>query len=104
MEQLSRKFNTVVAQNRALTKQIIQEKEARRKFELEVLQTQITPHFLYNTLNSIIRMIGVGKNEEVITTLTSLSKLFRISLSSGKMVITVQEELEHIRHYLILQK
>jgi two-component system sensor histidine kinase YesM len=104
VEQLSRRFNTMVARIRALMAQIIQEQEAKRKYELEVLQAQINPHFLYNTLNSVVRMVGVGKNEDVIQTITSLSKLFRISLSSGKMIITVQDELEHIRNYLILQK
>jgi two-component system sensor histidine kinase YesM len=69
-----------------------------------VLQAQINPHFLYNTLNSVVRMAGSGKNEEVVTTITSLSKLFRISLSRGKTVIPVREELEHVRHYLIIQQ
>lgn len=104
VEQLSRRFNVMVAKVRQLMHQIIQEQEAKRKSELEVLQAQINPHFLYNTLNSVIRMVGIGKNEDVITTISSLSKLFRISLSRGKAIITVQEELEHIRHYLIIQK
>src|SRR5690606_33905938 len=68
------------------------------------LQAQINPHFLYNTLNSVIRMIGMSKNDEVITMITSLSKLFRISLSKGKTVITVKEELEHAHHYLKIQQ
>ncbi|WNC15598.1 sensor histidine kinase [Brevibacillus brevis] len=104
VEQLSLRFHLMVAKVRELMSQIIREQEAKRKSELEVLQAQIHPHFLYNTLNSVVRMVGIGKNEDVITTITSLSKLFRISLSRGKSVITVQEELEHVRHYLIIQK
>lgn len=104
VEQLSRRFNIMVSRIRQLMDQIILEQEAKRKYELEVLQSQINPHFLYNTLNSVVRMVGIGKNEEVITTITSLSKLFRISLSRGKNIITVQEELEHVRNYLIIQK
>ncbi|SEC47494.1 sensor histidine kinase [Paenibacillus sp. GP183] len=104
VEQLSRRFNIMVARIRQLMDQIIGEQEAKRKYEFEVLQAQINPHFLYNTLNSIVRMVGTGKNEDVITSITSLSKLFRISLSRGKAIITVEEELEHIRNYLILQK
>jgi two-component system sensor histidine kinase YesM len=104
VEQLSKRFNIMVARIRHLMDQIIGEQEAKRKYEFEVLQAQINPHFLYNTLNSVVRMVGIGKNEEVITTITSLSKLFRISLSRGKTIITVEEELEHIRNYLILQK
>lgn len=104
VEQLSLRFHLMVAKVRELMNQIILEQEAKRKSELEVLQAQINPHFLYNTLNSVVRMVGIGKNEDVITTITSLSKLFRISLSKGKSIITVQEELEHVRHYLIIQK
>ncbi|WP_281884974.1 sensor histidine kinase [Paenibacillus sp. YYML68] len=101
---LSRRFNLTVVRIRELMSQIIVEQEAKRKGELEVLQAQINPHFLYNTLNSVVRMVGSGKSEDVVTMITSLSKFFRISLSKGKPVITVQEELEHVRHYLTIQK
>jgi len=104
VERLARRFNVMVSKIGQLMEQVIHEQETKRKNELEVLQAQINPHFLYNTLNSVVRMVGSGKNEDVITTITSLSKLFRISLSSGKPIITVQEELEHIKHYLIIQK
>ncbi|MEK8129289.1 sensor histidine kinase [Paenibacillus filicis] len=101
---LSRRFNLMVAQIRELMGQIIEEQETKRKGELEVLQAQINPHFLYNTLNSVVRLAGSGKGEEVITMITSLSKFFRISLSRGKSLITVQDELEHVKNYLIIQK
>ncbi len=104
VEQLSRRFNLMVVRVRNLMDQVIREQELKRKNELEVLQAQINPHFLYNTLNSVVRMVGIGKNEDVITMITSLSRLFRISLSRGKNIITVQDELEHVRHYLIIQK
>lgn len=84
--------------------QIVVEQQSKQKYEFEALQAQINPHFLYNTLNSVIRMIGMSKNDEVITMITSLSKLFRISLSKGKTVITVKEELEHAHHYLKIQQ
>ena len=100
---LSRRFNLMVANIRELRDQIILEQEAKRESELEVLQAQINPHFLYNTLNSVVRMAGSGKSEDVITMITSLSKFFRISLSRGKRIITVREELEHVRNYLIIQ-
>lgn len=102
--QLSSRFNLMLHKIRQLMKQIIVEQESKRKYELEALQAQINPHFLYNTLNSVIRMVGMSKNEEVITMITSLSKLFRISLSKGKTTITVGEELEHARHYLTIQQ
>ncbi|MCS7463888.1 sensor histidine kinase [Paenibacillus doosanensis] len=101
---LSRRFNYMVSQIRQLMDQSIREQEAKRKTELDVLQSQINPHFLYNTLNSVVRMAGSGKSEDVITMITSLSKFFRISLSRGKRIITVREELEHVRNYLVIQK
>ncbi|UUZ92827.1 sensor histidine kinase [Paenibacillus sp. P25] len=101
---LSRRFNLMVGRIGELMEQIIREQEAKRKNELEVLQSQIHPHFLYNTLNSVVRMAGTGKNEEVVTMITSLSKFFRISLSRGKHIISVQDELEHVRNYLVIQK
>ncbi|UJF36472.1 histidine kinase [Paenibacillus hexagrammi] len=104
VEQLSRRFNLMVSRVRELMEQNNLEQETKRKNELEVLQSQINPHFLYNTLNSVVRMVGSGKNEEVVKTITSLSKFFRISLSKGKPIITIQDEIEHIRNYLIIQK
>ncbi|MGG1520047.1 sensor histidine kinase [Paenibacillus oryzisoli] len=104
VEQLSRRFNLMVSRVRELMDQSIREQETKRKNELEVLQSQINPHFLYNTLNSVVRMVGSDRKEEVVTTITSLSKFFRISLSKGKTVITIGEEIEHIRNYLIIQK
>ncbi|RRJ67800.1 sensor histidine kinase [Paenibacillus oralis] len=103
VEQLSKRFNLMLRRIRELMDQIIQEQEAKRKSELDVLQSQINPHFLYNTLNSATRLAELGRNEEVVTTITSLSRFFRISLSQGSHIISVQEELEHVRHYLIIQ-
>jgi two-component system, sensor histidine kinase YesM len=103
VEQLAQRFNLMVSRIRELMQQNIREQEAKRKSELEVLQAQINPHFLYNTLNSVVRLAESGKNTEVVTMITSLSRLFRISLSKGKNIITLHDELEHIRHYLIIQ-
>ncbi|RCX23376.1 two-component system sensor histidine kinase YesM [Fontibacillus phaseoli] len=103
VEQLSKRFNLMLRRIRELMDQIIQEQEAKRKSELDVLQSQINPHFLYNTLNSVTRMAELGRNEEVVTTITSLSRFFRISLSKGNHIIPLEDELEHVRHYLIIQ-
>ncbi|PZE20529.1 cache domain-containing sensor histidine kinase [Paenibacillus xerothermodurans] len=101
---LSRSFNVMVARIRQLMEANVREQEAKRKSELEVLQSQISPHFLYNTLNSVVRMAGTGKSEDVITMITALSKFFRISLSRGQSVIAVGDELEHVRNYMIIQQ
>ncbi|WP_152393466.1 sensor histidine kinase [Paenibacillus guangzhouensis] len=103
VEQLSRRYHVMLQQIRHLMEQIIVEQEAKRKSELDVLQAQINPHFLYNTLNSVIRLVEKGRSNEAVTAITSLSRFFRISLSKGKNFIPVHEELEHIRHYLIIQ-
>nr|WP_052019878.1 histidine kinase [Paenibacillus sp. JCM 10914] len=102
--QLSSRFNLMVHKIRQLMLQIVKEQESKRKYEFEALQAQINPHFLYNTLNSVVRMVGQSKKEDVITMITSLSKLFRLSLSKGKTTISVEEELEHARHYLTIQQ
>lgn len=104
VRQLSKRFNLMVGRIHQLMDQIIAEQEIKRKKELDILQAQIHPHFLYNTLNAVVRLASSGRNDEVVTTISSLSKFFRISLSGGKQVITVQEELEHVRHYLIIQQ
>ncbi|MCU6339766.1 histidine kinase, partial [Enterobacter quasiroggenkampii] len=96
VDQLSSRFNMMLRQIRQLMDQIIVEQEAKRKSELDVLQAQINPHFLYNTLNSVIRLAERGETREAVTAITSLSRFFRISLSKGKNIITVQEEIEHV--------
>lgn len=101
---LSRAFNLMVARIRHLMGQIVHEQEAKRISELNALQAQINPHFLYNTLDSIVWMAENGKSYDVITMVTALARLFRISISKGRNVISVQEELEHARNYLIIQK
>lgn len=104
VERLSRRFNLMIHKIRQLMKQIVQEQESKRKHELEALQAQINPHFLYNTLNSVVRMAAMSRGEEVVTMITSLSKLFRISLSKGQNVISARDELEHAHHYLVIQQ
>lgn len=97
-------FNHMLARIRSLMDQVVQEQEKKRLYELNALQAQINPHFLYNTLDSIIWMQERGKKEESITMVSALARLFRISISKGRSVISVGEELEHVRNYLIIQK
>lgn len=102
--ELSRTFNIMVSRIRELMDQILVEQEAKRKSDLNALQAQINPHFLYNTLDSIVWMAENGKSQDVITMVTALARLFRISISKGKDVIYVEQELEHARNYMIIQK
>jgi two-component system sensor histidine kinase YesM len=75
-----------------------------QKAELRALQAQINPHFLYNTLDTIIWMAEAQKTEQVIEIVSALSSFFRLSLSKGKDWITIGEELERTRSYLTIQK
>jgi two-component system, sensor histidine kinase YesM len=104
VERLATAFNLMISKVRYLMGQIVIEQEAKRKSELNALQAQINPHFLYNTLDSIVWMAENEKSDGVITMVTALAKLFRISISRGKNIITVREEMEHAKNYLIIQK
>lgn len=88
----------------SLMKEIVIEQNERRKSELDALQSQINPHFLYNALDSIIWMIEGERNEEASFMISQLAKLFRISLSKGRTVITVKEEMQHAKSYMNIQK
>ncbi|GFI61283.1 sensor histidine kinase BtsS [Clostridiales bacterium] len=83
---------------------IVEEHEAKRRRELIALQNQINPHFLYNTLDIIVWMIENEKREEAVEAVTALARFFRISLSNGKNIITVGDEIKHVRSYLMIQE
>lgn len=87
-----------------LMKEIVREERQRRKSEMDALQSQINPHFLYNTLDSITWMIEGGKNEDASYMITQLARLFRISLSKGRTIIPIGDELKHAESYMNLQK
>lgn len=101
---VSSAFNHMLAQIRMLMERVVREQETKRLHELNALQAQINPHFLYNTLDSIVWMEERGRSREAITMVIALAKLFRISISKGRRFITVAEEFEHVRNYLIIQK
>lgn len=102
--ELTKSYNVMIRRIRHLMDQIIFEQEAKRKSELSSLQAQINPHFLYNTLDSIIWMAEHEKHDDVIKMTNALASLFRISISKGQMVIPVEMEIKHAQHYLTIQK
>lgn len=101
---LTETFNVMTQKIQELMVQIIEEQQAKRKSELKALQSQINPHFLYNTLDSIIWMAEEGKNEEVVVMTASLAKLFRQIISNEEEEISIFQEVEYCRNYLIIQK
>ena len=104
VEHLSHSIRSMVSTMRHLMDDIIEQEEQKRRSELEVLQSQINPHFLYNTLDSVIWMTENGRTDDAVVMLTSLARFFRISLSRGSSIIPIRDELEHARHYLTIQK
>ena len=104
VQRLSHAVASMVSTMRHLMDDIVRQEEQKRRSELEVLQSQINPHFLYNTLDSVIWMTESGQQKEAIQMVTSLARFFRISLSKGKSIIPLADELEHARHYMNIQQ
>ena len=94
---MTEKIQNLMAEN-------VREQKQKRKSELQALQAQINPHFLYNTLDSIIWMAESGKNEEVVQMTSALAKLLRQSISNEDEIVTVEREIEYTRNYLAIQK
>lgn len=101
---LSERFNDMTIKLEQQVKRIKMEQENLRYMESKLLQTQINPHFLYNTLDTIIWLIEVEKNREAIDMVVALSEFFRIVVSKGKDYISIREEEIHIKSYLQIQQ
>ena len=101
---LARAFNQMSDRIRRLLDKTRQEQKNLRELELRLHQEQISPHFLYNTLDSIVWMAEGGNNRQVVEMTTDLSDFFRTVLSGGRDFITIEEEESHIRSYLKIQK
>lgn len=101
---LTKSFNVMTQRIHELMVQNIREQEAKRKSELKALQSQINPHFLYNTLDSIIWMAEGKKNEEVVLMTASLARLLRQSISNEDELVSIGQEIEYARGYLTIQK
>jgi two-component system sensor histidine kinase YesM len=102
--ELGMSFNIMIGKIKELLDSKIKEQEELKKAELRALQAQINPHFLYNTLDTIIWMAESKKTDQVVKIVTALSNFFRISLSKGMDWITIGEEVERIRSYLTIQR
>ncbi len=101
---LNSNFNQMIEKIGNLVEDIRVEQINLRQAELKLLQAQINPHFLYNTLDSIIWLAEAGEKEQVVEMVSSLSDFFRTTLSKGRDYISLQEEEAHIRSYLKIQQ
>lgn len=101
---LSNAFGHLVIRIQELMNQVRNEEIVLRKTELRALQAQINPHFLYNTLDSIAWMCEEGRTKDAVEMVNALARLFRISISKGHELISVEKEVEHAKSYLQIQK
>lgn len=101
--ELAKRFNHMVIQIQKMTNSIYEKQELLRKSEFKALQAQINPHFLYNSLDSIVWLLRMERTDEAIMILQNLTVLFRIMLSKGHEVIPIHKEIRHLESYLIIQ-
>ncbi len=104
LRSLTNSLNTMAIKLEQLVAQNRREQENLKKSELRTLQAQITPHFLYNTLDAIVWLAEAGQGSQVIEITNALSNFFRISLNNGKDWVSIKEEWEHLQGYLTIQK
>lgn len=97
-------YNIMITEIQHLIDKVVTEEKIKRKAELDVLQAQIKPHFLYNTFDSISSLALSGKSEQVYKVMKSLGSYYRVSLSKGSEVITVAEEIDVVRNYMAIQQ
>jgi two-component system, sensor histidine kinase YesM len=101
---LTTALDELMVKIKTLLEQIRLEQDEKRQLEFSVMHAQINPHFLYNTLYSIKGLSDMGMNQEASSMITALSNFFRISISRGKEIISLEEEIAHIQNYLIIQE
>lgn len=100
---LGESFNLMLDKVNILLEQVKEEQIHLRKAELELLQSQINPHFLYNTLDTIVWLSEGGEQKQVVDMVRSLSDFFRTALNQGKDIVSIKEELLHVSSYLKIQ-
>lgn len=104
LQDLERHFNMMLDKMEKLMVEIKDREQDIREYELKTLSSQINPHFLYNTLDTIIWMAEFNDSESVVELTKSLAKFFRLSLNYGNEIISLHDEIDHVRQYLFIQK
>ena len=104
LREVTRQFNAMLDQVDQLMAAIRRQEEATRQYELQALSSQINPHFLYNTLDTIIWMAEFQDSQRVVQVTKSLATYFRLALNQGKDLISLSDEINHVRQYLFIQK
>lgn len=104
VEHLGKTLESSVATINNLMDDVLAEQEEKRKSELDALQSQINPHFLYNALDSVVWMIEDNQPDGAVKMVNELASLMRISISHGKTIIPVRNEIQHARSYMSIQE
>ena len=104
LREVTRQFNAMLDQIDQLMADVRRQEEATRQYELQALSSQINPHFLYNTLDTIIWMAEFQDSQRVVQVTKSLATYFRLALNQGKDLICLSDEINHVRQYLFIQK
>lgn len=97
-------YNIMITKIKSLIDKVVEDQRIKRKAEFNVLQAQIKPHFLYNTFDSISFLALSGRINEVYEVVTALGSFYRSSLSKGNDIVTISQEIETVKNYLIIQK
>lgn len=104
LDQIGNSYNKMLINIKNLLEEIKDQQKELRTSELNMLISQINPHFLYNTLDTIYMLARINKEETTMKMIQSLSKYLRLSLSKGSDIVTVEDELENVRSYLQIQQ
>jgi two-component system sensor histidine kinase YesM len=102
--ELKRGYNIMISKINQLLNKIIKDENLKRQTELNLLMSQIKPHFLYNTFDTINSLALSGENRTIYEMIKALGKFYRTSLNNGKDIITIKEEIKTVQNYLIIQK
>lgn len=102
--QLAHSFNTMLDELRRLVNDVLRAQIHEREAELHALQNQINPHFLYNTLESINMLALTHDDREISRMVTSLGRLLRLTISATGVLMPLRDELDHVHHYLVVQR
>ncbi|MDQ0191749.1 cache domain-containing sensor histidine kinase [Paenibacillus wynnii] len=104
VSQVGMRFNFMLDEIKKLIKEVKDGEEEKRRTEIKALSAQMEPHFLYNTLNTIYCKSILGDNDDVNEMILALSSMFQLGLSQGRDIVRIEEELSHVRYYLMLQQ
>ncbi len=104
LRDLAQQFNAMLDQVDQLMKDVRRQEETTRQYELQALSSQINPHFLYNTLDTIVWMAEFQDSQRVVEVTKSLATYFRLALNQGKDLICLSDEINHVRQYLFIQQ